>query len=229
MKVSRTRWKHRSTSARNSAFLVGKRRKRYGWLMPACRATSSVEVPASPCTANSVTATLRTSSRRSAAGILCLVSVMSTKLVMTHYFVKSCGGGGFRPGSGTGLCRLADAGMPGGWRATDGVGGEGGWRAATRGAGWRASWGRRWLTRATRAATQRHGCHNHAAGTTWLPQSCRCRHTSRGGGRDVRMAGGGGAGGGGGRGQVAGARGGWGGVSSRVRGAVGRGQLVRAA
>src|SRR5580692_9895453 len=92
MKVSRTRWKHRSTSSTNSAFLVGKRRNRYGWLMPACRATFSVEVPASPCTANSATAALRTSSRRSAAGILCLVSVMGTKLVMTHYFVKRRGG-----------------------------------------------------------------------------------------------------------------------------------------
>src|SRR5580704_187297 len=97
MKVSRTRRKHRSTSSTNSAFLVGKRRNRYGWLMPAFRATSSVEVPASPCAANSATAASRTSSRRSAAGILCLVSVMGTKLVMTHYFVKmsdgSWGGG----------------------------------------------------------------------------------------------------------------------------------------
>src|SRR5580704_19715479 len=89
MKVSRTRWKHRSTSARNSAFLVGKRRNRYGWLMPACRATSSVEVPASPCAANSATAASRTSSRRSAAGIRCLVSVIATKVVMTHYYVKA--------------------------------------------------------------------------------------------------------------------------------------------
>ena len=46
--VSRTRWKHRSTSAMNSAFLVGNSRNRYGWLIPARRATSSVEVPASP-------------------------------------------------------------------------------------------------------------------------------------------------------------------------------------
>src|SRR5580693_9395417 len=96
MKVSRTRRKHRSTSSTNSAFLVGKRRNRYGWLMPAFRATSSVEVPASPCTANSATAASRTSSRRSAAGILCLVSVMGTKLVMTHYFVKSPAETGWR-------------------------------------------------------------------------------------------------------------------------------------
>jgi hypothetical protein len=74
--VSRIRWKHRFTSSTNSAFLVGNRRNRYGWLIPARRATSSVEVPASPCTANSATAASRTSSRRSAAGILCLVSVM---------------------------------------------------------------------------------------------------------------------------------------------------------
>src|SRR5579862_5765467 len=72
----------------NSAFLVGNRRNRYGWLMPARRATSSVEVPARPCAANSATAASRTSSRRSAAGIRCLVSVMKVKLVMTHYFVK---------------------------------------------------------------------------------------------------------------------------------------------
>src|ERR1700683_5086389 len=98
VKVSCTRRKHRSTSSTNSAFLVGNRRNRYGWLMPACRATSSVEVPASPWTANSATAASRTSSRRSAAGIRCLVSVMTTKLVMTHYFVKQAGQAGSRRG-----------------------------------------------------------------------------------------------------------------------------------
>src|SRR5215472_15364134 len=72
----------------NSAFFVGKRRNRYGWLIPARRATSSVEVPASPCAANSTTAASRTISRRSAAGIRCFVSVTTTKLVMTHYFVN---------------------------------------------------------------------------------------------------------------------------------------------
>src|SRR5690349_1802823 len=82
------RRKHRSTSARNSVFLVGKSRNRYGWLIPARRATSSVEVPASPWAANSATAASSTSSRRSAAGIRCLVIVMGTKLVTTHYFVK---------------------------------------------------------------------------------------------------------------------------------------------
>src|SRR6266536_1225992 len=91
VKVSSARRKHRSTRARNSAFLVGKSRNRYGWLIPARRATSSVEVPASPWAANSATAASRTSSRRSAAGIRCLVIVlMATKLVMTHYFVKGC-------------------------------------------------------------------------------------------------------------------------------------------
>src|SRR5712671_3780561 len=87
--VSSTRRKHRSTSARNSAFLVGKSRNRYGWLIPARRATSSVEVPASPPAANSGTAASSTISRRSAAGIRCLViTVMGAKLVTTHYFVK---------------------------------------------------------------------------------------------------------------------------------------------
>jgi len=47
-----------------------------------------VEVPASPWAANSATAASSTSSRRSAAGIRCLVIVMETKLVTTHYFVK---------------------------------------------------------------------------------------------------------------------------------------------
>src|ERR1700750_3409148 len=84
--------KHRPTSARNSAFLVGNSRNKYGWLIPAPRATSSVEVPPSPCAANSGTAASSTISRRSAAGIRCLVcTVMRTKLVITHYFVK--GGG----------------------------------------------------------------------------------------------------------------------------------------
>src|ERR1700722_5243668 len=91
----------------NRAFLVGNRRNRYGWLIPACRATSSVEVPASPCLENSAIATSSTISRRSAAGsrclatrppaacwpaagrsVSCLVSVTTPKLVMTHYFVK---------------------------------------------------------------------------------------------------------------------------------------------
>ena len=87
-KVSCTRLKQRSISARNSAFLVGNSRNRYGWLIPARRATSSVEVPASPWTAKSTTAASRTISRRSAAGIRCLVSVMVIKIVMNHYLVK---------------------------------------------------------------------------------------------------------------------------------------------
>src|SRR4029077_14931028 len=112
--VSSTRWKHRSTSARNSAFLVGKSRNRYGWLIPARRATSSVEVPASPWTANSATAASSTNSRRSAAGIRCLVvTVMEAKLVTTHYFVKRAGEPGLRGQGGRGGEEVQRGTLPG--------------------------------------------------------------------------------------------------------------------
>src|SRR5579864_6555217 len=79
--------KQRLTVALKSSFFVPKRRKRYGWEMPARRAMSSVDVPSSPRSANSTRAASRTSSFRSAAESL---TAMCCMLVMTHKFVK-CG------------------------------------------------------------------------------------------------------------------------------------------
>src|SRR4051794_19379980 len=56
-----------STAARNNSFFVPNRRNRYGWLTPASRATSSVDVPWRPPDANALIAAWTMSARRSSA------------------------------------------------------------------------------------------------------------------------------------------------------------------
>src|SRR6476620_4394091 len=55
--------------------------------MPARRATSSVDEPCRPCSANTASAASRISSRRSSFDFRSVVTMWS-RLVMTHYLVK---------------------------------------------------------------------------------------------------------------------------------------------
>src|SRR2546423_11736699 len=56
--------------------------------MPARRATSSVEDPSRPCSANTASAASRISSRRSSFDFRSPVVTMERRLVTTHYLVK---------------------------------------------------------------------------------------------------------------------------------------------
>jgi hypothetical protein len=85
----RTWRKPRRTVSRKSSFFVPKRRKRYGWEMPARRAMSSVDVPAKPFSANCAIAASRISSRRTSALFRSVVCVATgRKLSLTYNAVK---------------------------------------------------------------------------------------------------------------------------------------------
>src|SRR5207253_3798146 len=86
--ISSVSRRQRATLALKSSFFVPKSRKRYGCEMPALRAMSSVEVPAQPRSANSISAASRIASRRSAADRRVLVELITLRLVMTHKLVK---------------------------------------------------------------------------------------------------------------------------------------------
>src|SRR5262245_46907586 len=73
----------------NRAFLLGKSRNRYGWLIPARLAMVWVLVPSSPPWANSIIAARSTASRRcSAVCRMVLVGAMQEKLVIGHSHVN---------------------------------------------------------------------------------------------------------------------------------------------